>query len=64
MHEMNKNGHIPKGFGLVHRKNSVNTIDAGEAQLSDQHANAIASSLDRASYVNKLILRNVGLTDD
>jgi len=63
MNEMNKNGQIPKGFGFVHRKRSVNAIDAGEVQISDHHARAIAISLDRAKYVNKLILRNVGLTD-
>jgi len=64
MHEMNRNLHIPKGFGFVHRKQPVNSIDASQTKITDEHAKAISQSLDRAKYVNKLILRNVGLRDD
>lgn len=32
--------------------------------MTDAHASAISNSLGRARYVNKLILKNVGLTDD
>ena len=32
--------------------------------LTDAHAGAIANSIQRAKYVNKLILKNVGLKDD
>ena len=63
MHEMNRNGHVPKGFGFVHRKHDFHEIDGSNIQLSDAHAGAIAGSLDRAKYVNKLILRNTGLND-
>ena len=63
MHEMNRNGHIPKGFGFVHRKNSIDSIDGSNCKITNEHAQAMASSLSRARYVNKLILRNTGLTD-
>ena len=32
--------------------------------MTDAHASAISNSLGRARYVNKLILKNVGLTDE
>lgn len=64
LHEMNRNGHVPKGFGYVHRKHAINEIDGSEIRITDQHAKAMAASLDKAKYVNKLILRNTGLTDE
>lgn len=60
---MQNKGYIPKGFGYLHRKGKANSIDAGEVQISDEHASAIANSLSRAKYVNNLILKNVGLRD-
>ena len=64
LHAMNRNGHVPKGFGMVHRRGGVNEIDANEIQMTDAHAKALAGSVGRAKYVNKLILKNVGLRDD
>ena len=32
--------------------------------MTDEHASAISNSLGRARYVNKLLLKNVGLRDD
>ena len=32
--------------------------------MTDAHASAISNSVGRARYINKLILKNVGLTDD
>ena len=61
---MNLNGHAPKGFGLFHRKHSIDEIDGSHTKLTDEHARAIAGSLDRAKWVSKIILRNTGLTDD
>ena len=63
MAEMNRNGHIPKGFGFVHRKHSINKIDGSNCKITDEHADAIAGSLGRAKYVSKLILRNTGMID-
>ena len=63
LHEMNRNGHIPKGFGYVHRKHAINEIDGSEIRITDEHAKAMATSLDKAKYVNKLVLRNTGLND-
>ena len=63
MHAMNRGGDVPKGFGFVHRKHDFHEIDGSNIKISDNHAKAIAGSLDRAKYVNKLILRNTGLTD-
>lgn len=64
MNEINKAGHIPKGFGLVHRKNGINEIDCTDCKISDQQAKAIAASLNRAKYVSTLRLRNTGLSDE
>lgn len=63
MHEMNKSGHIPKGFGYIHRRANIDSIDGSNCNITDQHAYAMSASLDRAKYVHKLILRNTGLTD-
>ena len=49
---------------MVHCNNLPNEMDAGQIQMSDEHANAIANSVGRARYVNKLILKNVGLRDE
>ena len=57
-------GIIPKSFGMVHRKNKPNELNAGAVMIDDDHAEAIAKSLNRARYINKLLLRNVGLRDD
>ena len=35
LHEMNRNGHIPKGFGYVHRKHAINEIDGSEIRITD-----------------------------
>ena len=32
--------------------------------MTDEHADAIANAINRAGYINKIILRNVGLRDD
>ena len=64
LHEMNRNMHIPKGFGFVHRRQPINSIDASDFQITNEHARAMAGSLGRARHVNKLILRNVGLKDE
>ena len=39
-------------------------MDANQIQMSDEHADAIANSVGRARYINKLILKNVGLRDE
>ena len=31
MHEMNKSGHIPKGFGYVHRRDNTDSIDGSNS---------------------------------
>ena len=62
--EMHRNGHAPKGFGLIHRRPPTDEIDGSNVKITNYHAKAIACSLDRAKYVNKLILRNTGLTDN
>lgn len=64
MQEMNRNGHVPKSFGFVRRNHSIDEIDGSNCQISDAQTKAIALSLDKAKFVNKLILRNVGLTDN
>lgn len=62
--QMSHTGYIPKSYGLVHRKNKPTEINAGEVQMTDEHAEAIANGLSRAQFVNKIILRNVGLRDN
>jgi hypothetical protein len=61
---MNHKGQIPKSFGMVHRKTDPNEINAGQVLISDEHADAIANSVGRARFVNKIILKNVGLKDE
>jgi len=39
-------------------------MNAGQALISNEHADAIANSVSRAKFVNKIILKNVGLKDD
>ena len=62
--EMNRNGHAPRNFGFVHRRQPIHEIDGSGIIMTDQYARAIAGSLDRARYVNHLILRNTGMTDE
>ena len=63
--QMNRNAHIPKSFGMVRRaKDAPNEMNASNVTISGEHAVAIANSLNRARFINKLILKNVGLKDD
>ena len=63
--QMNHNGHVPKSFGMVRRSKDIpNEINASHIKISDVHATAISNSLNRAKFINKLILKNVGLRDD
>ena len=63
-HRMHQRGQIPKGFGMLHRKNKPTELDAGQIQMTDEHATAIAEGIHRANYINKIILKNVGLRDN
>ena len=62
--EVAEKGQIPKGFGMIHRKNLPNEMNAGNVSLTDQHSDAIANSLNQARYVNKLLFNNVNLKDE
>ena len=49
---------------MVHRKGKPTELDCGDIQMTDEHADAIAFSISRANYINKIILKNVGLRDN
>ena len=49
---------------MIHRKIQPNEMNAGQVLISNEHADAIANSVSRAKFVNKIILKNVGLKDD
>ena len=62
---MNHNGHIPKSFGMVNRnKGAPNELNASNVTISEVHAEAIGHSLNRAKFINKLILANAHLKDE
>ena len=49
---------------MVHRKTKPTELNAGQVQMTDEHSDAIANGIHRANFVNKLILKNVGLKDN
>ena len=61
--EISKRCHVPKGLGMIHRKDDASNLDMKGVLVDDVHADALANGIGRARFVDKLILRNCGLTD-
>ena len=61
--EISRKGHVPKGLGMVHRKGQPSDLDLRGVRVDAVHADALAGGIGRARFVDKLILRNCGLTD-
>ena len=54
---------MPKGLGMIHRKDDVDQIKVCGLNLDGIHLEAFAISVHRARYVTKIILKDCGLTD-
>ena len=61
--EISNKCHIPKGLGMIHRKDEVNSLNMKGVLIDEIHANALANGIGRAKFVDKIILRNCGMTD-
>ena len=61
--EVNSKGQIPKGLGMIHRKDDTDQINLRGMNLGGIHLEAFAMSVNRAKYVTKINLKDCGLTD-
>ena len=62
--EINKASSIPKGMGMIHRKDDPSALNMEGVIIDKVHSIALEESLGKAKFVNKIILRNCGLKDD
>ena len=61
--KVNDKGLVPKGLGMIHRKDDIDQIKVTGLNLDGIHLEAFAESVHRAKYVTKIILRDCGLSD-
>ena len=54
---------MPKGLGMIHRKDEIDQIKVCGLNLDGIHLEAFATSVSRAKFVTKIILKDCGLTD-
>lgn len=55
---------VPKGLGMIKRKNPVNSINLKEQPLKDEYADAFSNAVGRAKFVEHIALNYTQLTDE
>lgn len=55
---------VPKGLGMIKRKNPVNQINLKEQPLHDEYADAFSNAVGRAKFVDSIALNYTQLNDD
>lgn len=61
--DVNKKNIAPKSLGMIHRKPTVTEINLKQQPLRDPYAEAFANALNRAKFVDSLVLTSAGLSD-
>ena len=59
---INSKGQIPKGLGMIHRKDGIDQINLQGTNLGIR-LEAFSLSLNKAKYVTKINLKDCGLTN-
>lgn len=54
---------VPKGMGLVHKKDQANQISLRSFFLRDDYVDALSEAIGMSKFVSFIQLSNVGLTD-
>ena len=62
--EINKKMIVPKGLGMIHRKNPLNEINLKEQPLTDDYADAFSNALGRAKFIDSIALNYTQLNDE
>lgn len=54
--EINNKMMVPKGLGMIKRKNPVNQINLKEQPLLNEYADAFSNAVGRAKFVDSIAL--------
>jgi hypothetical protein len=62
--EINNKMMVPKGLGMIHRKNPTSQINLQEQPLTDEYADAFSNAVGRAKFVDSIALNYTQLNDE